>query len=75
MAAPAPTFTLVLTEAECAELLRIVNSFLIETHGENRRTENPQYRDELRREESLLRGLVQKIKQLRGGEAVGSSST
>jgi predicted chitinase len=65
--APAPTaqWTLTLTEPERAELLRVLEAALRETHVERRRTEAPDYRAQVIHEEELLRGLTEKVRHLR----------
>lgn len=60
----ANVFTLILNEAERAELLRVLHDHLADTHAENRRTENPRYRGELREEEGVLRTLEEKVRRL-----------
>jgi hypothetical protein len=57
-------FTLNITEEERAELLRILEGSLVETHAEKRRTESPSYQDQVGREESLLRALTEKVRKL-----------
>lgn len=53
---------LVLTEEERSELLRVLESCLTETRTEKRRTDTPQYHDELAHEEKLLRELLNKVR-------------
>jgi hypothetical protein len=65
MAAATKTFTLSLTDEECTELLDVLEKVLIETHAERRRTESPTYRDQVTNEESVLRGLVEKVRRFR----------
>jgi hypothetical protein len=55
-------FTLVLTEEERTELLNLVDQALKETHVEARRTDTPAYQEVVRHEESILRGLLQKLR-------------
>ncbi len=58
------TYTLVLNDEERKELLHVLEDFLIETHMENRRTDNLEFRAGLRQEESVLKSLLQKVRQL-----------
>jgi hypothetical protein len=60
----ANTYTLTLSEEERSELLRILESSLVETHAERRRTESPSYQGAVEREESLLRNLTEKVRKL-----------
>jgi hypothetical protein len=64
MALANKTYTLVVNEEERKELLHVLEDFLIETHMENRRTDNLEFRAELRQEENVLKSLLQKVKQL-----------
>jgi len=50
------------TEEEREELLRILEGSLVETHAEKRRTEKPAYQEEVGQEESLIRTLVDKVR-------------
>jgi len=54
------------TEEERAELLRILEASLLETHAERRRTESPAYQEEVGHEESLLKTLVDKVRRSHG---------
>jgi hypothetical protein len=58
------TYSLQLGEEERSELLHVLRHFLTETHTENRRTDNLEYRAELRHEESVLRSLLEKVRKL-----------
>jgi hypothetical protein len=58
-------YTLVLDEEQRAELLRLLENTLVETHAELRRTEGMAYRDELHREETALQRLTAKVRQLK----------
>jgi hypothetical protein len=64
MATQAPGYSLAINEAERAELLRVLEQFLQETHMERRRTEAPAYQQEVSREEALLRNLTEKVRRL-----------
>ena len=63
-AQPISKYTLGITEEERAELLRLLEGSLVETHAEKRRTESPSYQDQVGREESLLRTLTEKVRKL-----------
>jgi hypothetical protein len=60
------TFVLALTEPEREELLRLLEQELTEVHAERRRTEAPDYRDQLRRRETLIQGLVGRLRPVGG---------
>lgn len=60
-------YSLVLNEQERAELLRLLEAALVDTHAEKRRTEAPAYRVQVGTEESLLRGLTEKVRRLDHG--------
>ena len=47
-----------LDEMEHAELLKVLERELKETHAEARRTESPDFQDEVHHEESILASLV-----------------
>ena len=64
MAQANSTYTLLLSNEERSELLRVLENIVIETHMENRRTDNLEYRAELRHEESILKSLLAKVRQL-----------
>jgi hypothetical protein len=57
-------FTLSLTEEERAQLLNVLEQTFRETHVEARRTEAPNYQEQIHHQEAVLRGLIDK---LRGG--------
>jgi len=52
-----------LTKEERAELLCIFEATLIETHAERRRTEAPDYQEEVSHEETLIKALVDKVRR------------
>ena len=54
-------FVLALDEVERTELLNLLRRELRETHMEARRTESPDYQDQVHNHESVLRGLVEKL--------------
>jgi hypothetical protein len=54
--------TLTLNEAERAALLMLLERELRETHVEARRTESPDYQDEVHRQETVLHGLIEKLR-------------
>jgi hypothetical protein len=56
-------FILALDEVEHAELLKVLERELKETHAEARRTESPDFQEEVHHEESILAGLVEKLRQ------------
>lgn len=64
MAEANTTYTLVLNEAEKRELLQVLENILAETHSEARRTDNLEFRAELHQEESTLKSLLAKMRQL-----------
>ena len=55
-------FTLTLNEAEHAELLILLERELRETHVEARRTESPDYQDEVHHQEAILQGMLEKLR-------------
>ena len=55
--------TVVLNADEKAELQLLVDRELADLHGEIRRTDSREYREDLRREESLLRRLIMKLRE------------
>jgi hypothetical protein len=59
----ATKFILALDEAEHAELLKVLERELRETHAEARRTESPDFQEEVHHEESILASLIQKLRQ------------
>jgi hypothetical protein len=58
-------YTLELTEAEQAVLLRLLDQTVIDLHGERRRTEAAQYHADIVQEENLVRNLAEKVRKLR----------
>jgi hypothetical protein len=57
-----PGYTLVLSEEERAQLLSFLDQALRDTHAEARRTEAPDYQAQVHRQESVLRGLIEKLR-------------
>ena len=55
-------FKIEVNEEERTLLARIVEDWLEETHGELRRTDTPDYRDEVKHEEDVTRKLLTKLK-------------
>jgi hypothetical protein len=65
MSTPTATnFSLTLTDEERAELLRLLENSVVETHVESRRTESPEYQKEIHHEEAVLRSLLAKVRRL-----------
>ena len=62
----ATQYTLTLTDAERNELLHLLAYSLGEVRVERRRTDVISYQQEVRREESVLRSLFDKLQQLHG---------
>ena len=56
--------SLKLTDSERAELIRVLDDYLSETHLEARRTDNPEYRTGLHKEEAVLRSILEKLQRL-----------
>ena len=54
-------FNLVLNEQERAELLRILKNYLGETRVEVHHTHTPAYRENVQREENVIRGLLERL--------------
>jgi hypothetical protein len=54
-------FTLTLNAAERAELLILLERELRETHVEARRTESPDYQDDVHHQEAVLKGMLEKL--------------
>lgn len=50
-----------ITAEERDELIRLVDNYFQETRVEVRHTQNREYRDQLHREETILRGLHEKL--------------
>jgi hypothetical protein len=59
-------YTVTLTAEELGELQKLLEQALEETHLERRRTEAPAYHANIVHEESVIRGLVEKVRQCRG---------
>jgi hypothetical protein len=57
-------FQLPLTTGERAVLLRMLQAEVQDTRVERRRTEDPDYHDEVVRYETVLEGLLEKVRQL-----------
>jgi hypothetical protein len=57
-------FTLLLNEAERAALLILLEREMRETRVEARRTESPDYQDAIHHEETVLQGLIEKLRRL-----------
>jgi hypothetical protein len=57
-------FTLLINEAERASLLILLEREMRETRVEARRTESPDYQDAVHHEETVLRGLTEKLRRL-----------
>jgi len=55
-------FILALDESEHSELLKLLERELRETHVEARRTESPDFQDEVHHQESVLQGLIEKLR-------------
>jgi hypothetical protein len=56
-------FHLVLNEQERGELLRLLEQALGDTRVEVHRTHAPGYREEVQREEEVIRGLLDKLRR------------
>jgi hypothetical protein len=56
-------FILALDEVEHAELLALVDRELRETRVEARRTESPDYQDEVHHHETVLQGVLDRLRQ------------
>jgi hypothetical protein len=55
-------YTFTLNEVERAELLNVLERELRDTHAEARRTESPDYQEEVHHQESVLHGLIEKLR-------------
>ena len=55
-------FTITVSEAERAELLILLERELRETHMEARRTESPDFQDEVHHHEAVLHGMLEKVR-------------
>jgi hypothetical protein len=60
------TFPLTLTAEERSHLLTLVEAALADTRVEVHRTHTPGPREQVQRNEQVLRGLLGKLQQLRG---------
>jgi hypothetical protein len=56
-------FILALDQVEHAELLKLLERELRETRVEARRTESPDFQDEVHHQESVLQGLIAKLRR------------
>jgi hypothetical protein len=56
-------FTLTLTEEERAQLLSLLEQARRDAHVEARRTENPDYQERIHHQETVLKGLIDKLRQ------------
>lgn len=56
-------FTLTLNEAEHAELLTLLDREIRETHAEARRTESPDFQEDVHHQETVLKGLIAKLRR------------
>jgi hypothetical protein len=56
------SYTFTLNEVERAQLLILLERELRETHVEARRTESPDYQDEVHHQETVLQGLIEKLR-------------
>jgi hypothetical protein len=56
-------FILPLDEVEHAELLTLLEREVRETHMEARRTESPDYQSEVHHHESVLQGVLEKLRR------------
>jgi hypothetical protein len=57
-------FNLPINEQERAELLRVLKSSLGETRVEVHHTHTPGYRESVKQEEEVIRGLLRKIQEI-----------
>ncbi len=55
-------YTVSLNEVERAELLNLLERELRDTHAEARRTESPDFQEEVHHQESVLHGLIEKLR-------------
>ena len=56
-------FTVTLTEEERTQLLNLLEQTFRDTHVEARRTEAPKYQEEIHHQETVLRGLIEKLRR------------
>jgi len=59
------THSFTISEEERAELIRLLDRALGESRGESHKTHTPEFRDRVLREQSLLRGLLERFSHLR----------
>jgi len=64
-ATEALTHSFTISEEERAELIRLLDRALDESRGESHKTHTPEFRDRVLREQSLLRGLLERFSHLR----------
>jgi len=62
------THSFTISEEERAELIRLLDRALAESRGESHKTHTPEFRDRVLREQSLLRGLLERLSRLRVDE-------
>jgi len=60
-AAPARTYTIALDEESRSELLHLLEHALGETRVEVHHTHTPDFRDQVKHREEVLRGLIEKL--------------
>ena len=65
MTANSSEYQLSMNDEERTELLRLLDDSVVEIHAELRRTEAPEYHDQLRDKETMLRALTEKVRKLR----------
>jgi len=58
-----PEFTLTLNEEERTQLVSLLEQTLSDTRVEARRTEAPAYQEQVHHQESLLRGMIEKLRR------------
>jgi hypothetical protein len=56
-------FTFSLTEEERTQLLSVLEQARRDTHVEARRTESPAFQERVHQEETILRGLIDKLRR------------
>jgi ribosome recycling factor len=59
-----------LTPVERDELVRLVDEYFQETRVEVRHTQNREFRNQLHREEDVLRGLLERLRNLKEEQGV-----
>jgi hypothetical protein len=60
-------FNLPLSDQERTELLRILKNYLGETRVEVHHTHTPGYRENVKHEEEVIRGLLEKLQRFEAG--------